>query len=188
MNSEDNSLEGQLLIAMPQMPDPRFSKSVIYICSHTQDGAMGIVINKPADSIDVDQLLQQLEITNSNKNNNIGVYFGGPVEASRGFVLHSTDYMNESTLLLGNGFALTETIEVINSIASGEGPSKSILALGYAGWEKGQLDVEIKNNGWLIAPADTELVFDTNNSDKWEFSAKRIGINIEQISSDLGHA
>jgi len=187
MIQEQISLVGQLLVATPHMPDPRFTRAVIYICAHSEDGAMGIVINKPAENIKFRDLINQLGVDNM-VDNPIHIYFGGPVESARGFVLHSTDYIHDSTLVVDEKFALTGTLDIIKSIAEGHGPKNSILALGYAGWNEGQLDDEILTNGWLTAPADCELVFRTQNHIKWEMSAQRIGIDLEKISGDLGRA
>ena len=137
------NLEGDLLVAMPNMTDPRFSKAVIYICAHTEDGAMGVVINKPVENVAFNELLEQIGFSSISPKDHIRVYFGGPVESARGFVLHSTDYIDDSTLVINKQFALTSTIDVIKALANGAGPSESILALGYAGWEAGQLDDEI---------------------------------------------
>ena len=188
MSDDSTSLGGQLLVAMPNMPDPRFSRSVIYLCAHTDDGAMGLVINKPIDSLTFPDLLKQLEIETGDAEQQIRVHFGGPVESARGFVLHSADYEHESTLVVNEQFSLTATIDVLKALADGSGPGRSILALGYAGWAPGQLDDEIRNNGWLTAPASEQLVFEIDNEQKWEASAQQIGIDLGKLSSDAGHA
>ncbi|MBR73011.1 MAG: hypothetical protein CMM30_08755 [Rhodospirillaceae bacterium] len=185
---KENSFVGQLLVATPHMTDKRFSKSVIYICAHDKYGAMGIVVNKPLENVEFNEVLDQLGIDNTTENNPISVYLGGPVEPNRGFVLHTSDYMHESTLIINNIFAVTSSLDIMKDICKGRGPKHSILAIGYAGWGNGQLDQEILTNGWLIAPADTNLVFETKNNMKWDLSAQNIGINIEKLSGDLGQA
>jgi putative transcriptional regulator len=181
-------LEGYLLVAMPTMPDPRFARSVIYICAHSEDGAMGLVVNKLLDSLSFPDLLKQLELETESVDDRIQVHFGGPVEAARGFVLHSTDYDHEATMRVDDDFALTATVDVLKAMAEGQGPRQSLLALGYAGWAPGQLDSEIQNNGWLTVPADEELVFGLAHGGKWEQAAARLGIDLGKLSGTAGHA
>ncbi|MBL27333.1 MAG: YqgE/AlgH family protein [Rhodospirillaceae bacterium] len=188
MDTDSSYLQGQLLIAMPQMSDPRFARTVIYMCAHSADGAMGLVINKPIGSLTFAELMDQMGIELGEIDDQIRVHFGGPVESSRGFVLHTTDYVQESTLVVNEEFALTATVDVLKSIADGSGPSKSILALGYAGWSPGQLDGEIQANGWLNVAADPELVFASANDDKWERALAKVGIDLSALSSLTGHA
>jgi len=183
-----NRLTGSLLLAMPQMKDDRFMRSVVYICAHTSDGAMGLVINKVVESVNFPELLDQLNISSGSANREIRVHFGGPVETGRGFVLHSADYVQDATLVINEHFALTATVDILKSIANGEGPQKSILALGYAGWEPGQLDQEIQANGWLSLPADNDLVFDAKPNTKWEKAMGKIGIDFNMLSGQAGHA
>ena len=190
-NKDENQkgyLTGNLLIAMPQMEDERFVRSVVYVCAHTSDGAMGIVINKVVDSISFPDLLKQLSIGLKEKNEKILVHFGGPVETGRGFVLHSADYVQDATLVINKQFALTATIDILKDIAGGDGPQKCILALGYAGWSPGQLDKEIQANGWLSVPADNELVFGNEPDVKWERAMAKIGIDFSMLSGNAGHA
>ena len=181
-------LEGQLLVAMPTMGDPRFARSVIYLCAHSDDGAMGLVVNKLLESLSFTDLLEQLDIEAHGVNEDIRVHFGGPVEAARGFVLHSTDYAHEATMRVDEGFALTATIDVLKAMAEGRGPRLSMLALGYAGWAPGQLDNEIQENGWLTVPADEELVFDRDQDGKWERAVGRLGIDPGNLSGVSGRA
>lgn len=188
MDNGTGYLEGQLLVAMPNMPDPRFARTVIYLCAHTSDGAMGLVVNKLIDSLSFPDLLQQLGIETEDVNDQIRVHFGGPVEAARGFVLHSTDYVHDATMIVDDQFALTATIDVLKAMAEGQGPRHSLLALGYAGWAPGQLDTEIQNNGWLTVPAAEDLVFSSNNEDKWESAVGRLGFDPSMLSSDSGRA
>jgi putative transcriptional regulator len=183
-----NRLTGNLLLAMPQMKDDRFMRSVVYVCAHTSDGAMGLVINKIVESVNFPELLDQLNIDSESANPAIRVHFGGPVETGRGFVLHSADYVQDATLVINEHFALTATVDILKSIANGEGPKKSILALGYAGWEPGQLDKEIQANGWLSLPADDDLVFDVRPNTKWEKAMGKIGIDFNMLSGQAGHA
>jgi putative transcriptional regulator len=181
-------LQGRLLIAMPTMQDPRFQRSVIYICAHSATGAMGLVVNKPIAGVSFPDLLRQLGIESSSGGPSIRIHNGGPVEPGRGFVLHSTDYLREATLLIGSQFGLTATLDVLKAIAEGHGPRQSLLALGYAGWGPGQLDTEIQANGWLLAPATESLLFGRDDGRKWQAALDAIGINPEKLSSEAGHA
>jgi putative transcriptional regulator len=181
-------LAGQMLIAMPQMQDPRFSRSLVYLCAHTAEGAMGLVVNRLFNSLSFPDLLQQLDIEPTPVCDPIRIHFGGPVEAGRGFVLHSTDYVQETTLLVDGQVGLTATIDVLRAIAEGRGPHRSILALGYAGWGAGQLDREILENAWLTAPADDDLLFGNGIEHKWERAINRIGADVTMLSSEAGHA
>lgn len=181
-------LTGQLLIAMPQMRDPRFARSVIYMCAHNQEGAMGLVINRLVGSITFPDLLAQLGIDHQGRGEEIRIHFGGPVESGRGFVLHSADYVQTGTMVVNGGVALTATIDILKDIAGGKGPKHSILALGYAGWGPGQLDAEIQGNGWLSAPADENLVFGNDLDQKWEGAIRKIGVNFSMLSGEAGHA
>ena len=187
-NSEASYLSGQLLVAMPSMPDPRFSKAVIYICAHNAEGAMGLVINRSIDSLSFPDLLEQLGIETVNVDQQIRVLFGGPVESGRGFVLHSPDYQQEATLVVDESIALTATVDILKAIAGGIGPDHSLLALGYAGWGPGQLDGELKANGWLHVDADEELVFGSALELKWERALGKIGIDPSMLSNTVGNA
>ncbi|MCE3247046.1 MAG: hypothetical protein K0R41_871 [Geminicoccaceae bacterium] len=185
----ESSLAGQLLVAMPQMADPRFARSVVYLCAHSVDGAMGLVVNRLIESLSFQNLLEQIGVEqDGSAARDMPVHFGGPVESSRGFVLHSTDYMQDSTLVIEDEIALTATIDVLKAIARGDGPRHRVLALGYAGWAAGQLDAEIQANGWLLVPADLELVFGLDNDTKWERAIAKIGIDLTLLSSEAGHA
>ncbi|MEQ8194995.1 MAG: YqgE/AlgH family protein [Rhodospirillales bacterium] len=184
----ETSLSGQLLVAMPGMPDPRFSKTVIYMCAHNSEGAMGLVVNRPIESLSFPDLLEQLGIGTDQMNQQIRVLFGGPVESGRGFVLHSSDYRQEATMPVDEKVALTATVDILKAIAGGVGPNQSLLALGYAGWGPGQLDGEIKANGWLNVDADDSLVFDDGLDTKWERALKKIGIDPLLLSNEAGNA
>lgn len=181
-------LSGKLLIAMPNMRDPRFERTVIYVCAHNEDGALGLVLNRLIESLSFHELLSQLGIDNSKLKQEIRVHFGGPVEPGRGFVLHSADYLQESSLQVTDEVAMTATVEILKDIAIGGGPRQKLLALGYAGWSPGQLDREIQENGWLHAPADEMLLFDLELEDKWERAISKIGFDVSMLSSDSGHA
>lgn len=188
-NSSDGYLTGQLLIAMPGMGDPRFQKAVIYVCAHSDQGAMGLVVNKPMPSIDFAELLEQLDVEHEGEAvADLKVHFGGPVESGRGFVLHSTDFVDDGTMLVDQEVGLTATLDILRAIASGKGPDRHILALGYAGWGPGQLDTEITDNGWLFAPADQSILFDPDMSTKWERAISKLGINPAMLSAEAGHA
>ena len=189
-------LDGQLLVAMPSMSDKRFAKAVIYLCAHSDEGAMGLIINHRADNITFATLLERLEITTDDQAIVMPppvaekhVHFGGPVETGRGFVLHSTDYYaDNSTLEIDDHMSLTATIDILKAIATGTGPDQSILALGYAGWSSGQLEGEIQANGWLHCPADPDLVFDPDIDAKYTRALAKIGIDPSHLVSDAGHA
>ena len=188
MAKNSGYFEGQLLAAMPQMTDRRFAQSVIYLCAHSADGAMGLVVNKLIDGITFPDLLQQLNIESTSGNDKIQVHFGGPVESGRGFVLHSDDYVQETTLVIRDGVALTATIDVLRAISEGKGPNRCLLALGYAGWAPGQLDSEIRANGWLNVSADENLIFGRQLDKKWSRAISKLGIDLSSLSTTAGHA
>ena len=187
--SQDGSyVTGQLLIAMPGMRDERIAKSVIYMCAHSEEGAMGLVLNQRLDALTFAELISQLELDEKHLSKDVPVHFGGPVESGRGFVLHTSDYQQDATLEVLNGVALTASVEILRAIAQGKGPQKSLLALGYAGWGPGQLDMEIRANGWLQVPSDSEIIFDIEPDTKWERAIQRLGIDPRMLSDDVGHA
>jgi putative transcriptional regulator len=179
---------GHLLVAMPSMSDARFERSVIYMCAHNPDGAMGLVINRPFDQMSFPDLLEQLEIASGPKTRQILLRSGGPVESGRGFVLHSDDYMHDGSMRVMPGIALTATIDILKALAVGDGPQRSLLALGCAGWSAGQLEGEIQRNGWLTVPADADLVFDQGLDTLWQRAIGRLGIDLSRLSGDAGHA
>ena len=181
-------LEGQLLIAMPNIGDSRFDRTVIYMCAHSEEGAMGLILNKLADEITFDELLEQLEVPTPSDHDEIRIHVGGPVDTGRGFVLHTRDYLQSTTMPVGDHFGLTATIDILKSIAAGEGPKQSLLALGYAGWGAGQLDNEIQANGWLNVEADLDLMFDRQVDTKWDRAVKKLGVDPSFLSGDAGHA
>jgi putative transcriptional regulator len=189
-------LDGQMLIAMPTMQDERFSRSLIYVCAHSTEGAMGIVVNHPATNINFSDLLVQLEVIPATdlielppQAGTVKVLKGGPVETSRGFVLHSADFfINDSTLPIDEGICLTATLDILKAIARGNGPTSAVLALGYAGWAAGQLENEIQENGWLHCSADPELIFGDDIESKYERALSKIGVTAGMLSSEAGHA
>ena len=189
-------LDGQLLIAMPVMGDPRFERSVIYLCAHSAEGAMGIIVNRPAGSIDFPGLLVQLDIIKKadqiklpENAETLKVLKGGPVETGRGFVLHSSDfYIKDATLRIDDGVCLTATVDILKAIAKGTGPKHAILALGYAGWAPGQLETEIQDNGWLHCDADADLIFGSDVEKKYTRALRKIGIDPGMLSNEAGHA
>ena len=189
LNTDIPHLDGKLLIAMPGMGDPRFDKSLIYICAHSEDGAMGLIINKPAVDLQFSDLLDQLKITPAQSYRPIEVHFGGPVEHGRGFVLHSKDYIAEdSTLEVNDEFGMTATLDILEDISQGKGPNVCLLALGYAGWGPGQLEEEIRENGWLTCDADAALIFSPSNQDKWHDAIVSLGIDPRMLSATGGSA
>jgi putative transcriptional regulator len=188
-------LDGQLLIAMPVMTDKRFARSVIYMCAHSKDGAMGLIINQRATNIDFPDLLERLGLSSSatgaeaERKKTRTVHVGGPVESGRGFVLHSADYqVHDQTLQIDSSVCLTATIDILKAIAGGAGPNRSILALGYAGWSAGQLESEIAANGWLNCPADPDLVFSSDLERKYDRALAKLGVDLSHLVSDIGHA
>ena len=189
-------LDGQCLIAMPGMADTRFSRSVVYICAHSEDGAMGIIVNKPAADTRFPDLLVQLDVIPPeelirlpSQAERLQVLRGGPVETKRGFVLHSADFFLESaTLPIDDGICLTATLDILRAIAIGSGPENAVLALGYAGWGAGQLESEIQANGWLHCAADPALLFDDGIDTKYNRALGKIGIDPAFLSSEAGHA
>lgn len=181
-------LTGQLLIAMPQMQDLRFERSVIYVCMHNADGAMGLMVNRLADQLTFPDLLEQLGVETGGERIDLPIHVGGPVESGRGFVLHTNDYAQGSTIKVDETASLTATIDILKDIAAGCGPRQALLALGYAGWGAGQLDGEIHQNAWLSVPADEALIFDEDAKFKWERSIAKLGVDISSLSGDVGHA
>jgi len=189
-------LDGQLLIAMPSMADKRFARSVVYMCAHSADGAMGIVINKLAGEVTFRDLLVQLDIVQARDEpdlpggvDNVRVHRGGPVETGRGFVLHSADFFLENaTLPIAEGICLTATLEILRAISDGRGPDRALLALGYAGWAAGQLEFEIGANGWLNCQADSSILFDDDIDAKYERALATIGVQPAMLSGEAGHA
>ncbi|MGF7159718.1 putative transcriptional regulator [Rhodoligotrophos appendicifer] len=189
-------LHGKILIAMPSVIDEDFNRAVVFLCAHSADGAMGIVLNKPAENISFPDLLGRLGILPAPEGICLApdtlkrlVYVGGPVERSRGFVIHTSDYhSDESTLPIEEGIGLTATIDVLRAIAFGEGPRHALLALGYAGWGPGQLEQEFRQNGWLFCDPDEDLLFHERTSEKYEKALSKIGVDLRLLSTEAGHA
>ena len=187
--SPDNfHLTGQLLIAMPTMEDPRFSQSVIYLCAHTDEGAMGLVVNRPLASPTFEDLLRQLDVAPAPPARQIALCDGGPVDGARGFVLHTADWTGDGSLQVNDSIALTASLDVLQAIAAGHGPREGFLALGYASWGAGQLDEEMQANAWLTAPATVDLVFDDDHTTKWRRAFATLRIDPLQLSGRAGHA
>jgi putative transcriptional regulator len=192
---ESRYLDGQFLVAMPGMADDRFARAVIYVCAHSAEGAMGIVLNRPASDLNFPDLLVQLDIVPEAERislpkrvGRMQVLMGGPVETSRGFVLHSSDFFIEnSTLPIDEGICLTATLDILKAIAKGDGPQSAVLALGYAGWAPGQLETEINQNGWLHCSADLELIFGQDTEHKYTKALRKIGIDLGMLSTEAGH-
>jgi putative transcriptional regulator len=184
-----NFLQGKLLIAMPGMGDPRFEKSVIFMCSHSEEGAMGIIVNKPIEQLRFREMVERLDLKLNDKTPDMPVLFGGPVEDSRGFVLHSPDYKAEdATVSVLTDVSLTGTMDILRELAGGAGPAKALFALGYAGWGPGQIESEIRLNGWVHCDADGTIVFDTDLDGKWRNALLCLGIDITLLSSQAGRA
>lgn len=194
--AKSHYLDGQLLIAMPGMTDKRFARSLVYVCTHSAEGAMGLIVNQRASHISFPQLLQQLGIVTKNAAESVPpeilikeVHVGGPVDTKRGFVLHSADYFAATnTMAIDSSISLTATIDILKAMAKGTGPDKAMLALGYAGWGAGQLEAEMQHNGWLHCPADPDIVFSRDVDLKYNKALARIGIDISHLVSDAGHA
>lgn len=197
---EDNmdktlSLTGQFLIAMPGMGDQRFEKSVIFVCAHSEDGAMGFIINQSMMSPDIGEFFTKLEIITDEEQDTVSeelahrsLNMGGPVEPGRGFVLHTPDYESETSLKIGDNVCLTATLEILRAIAMGRGPEQILLVLGYSGWGAGQLESEIISNGWLNCEADHDILFDQNHETKYERALAILGVDPLLLSSESGHA
>ena len=182
-------LTGKLIVAMPAMGDPRFVKSVILICAHTDQGAMGLIVNKPMNDFSFSDLLTQLKIAVSPAGRDIRIHFGGPVERGRGFVLHSGEYRGGgATTPVRGGYGMTATLDVLEALAQGEGPQKAILALGYSGWGAGQLESEIARNDWLVADAADDLIFSVKDGAKWAGALRQMGIEPLTLSPLGGRA
>ena len=182
-------LEGKLLVAMPGMGDTRFEHSVVLMCSYSDKGAMGLIINKPSRDVRMSDVLDQLEIAPTQEANEMQVHFGGPVETGRGFVLHSSEYRSSlHTLKISDSFGMTATLDILEEIARGKGPERALMMLGYAGWGPGQLEQEISRNGWLTADAPSNLVFQVPAAQKWAAALESLGVDPVSLSSAAGRA
>ncbi|MCK8463931.1 YqgE/AlgH family protein [Aliiroseovarius sp. S1339] len=192
MSATDNismDLSGKLLIAMPGMGDPRFEHSVVFMCAHSPEGAMGLIINKPAPEVSLGDILTQLDIEAGSMTKATDVFFGGPVEGARGFVLHSGEYDNDaSTLKVDDAFSMTATRDILEAMANGVGPANTLAALGYAGWSPGQLEAEIQQNAWLTCDAEQAIVFSDDSDGKWKAALAKLGVDPLLLSAQGGHA
>ena len=189
MEDSDSPLAGQLLVAMPEMSDPRFANTVIYMCAHSDEGSMGLIVNKPTPEIRFSGLLDQMDIPTAPMGREVPVVYGGPVDAQRGFVLHSSDYASDDgTLDDDDEFRMTATQDVLEDLARGDGPQQAIMALGYAGWGPGQLDYEIAQNGWLMCPSTADILFGADHGHKWQAALQSIGVNPLMLSAAAGRA
>lgn len=191
MNASINSgyLEGNLLVATPNVTGTNFSKSVIFLCAHSAEGAMGIIINHTLDNVRYADLFEQLTLPTAALHQNLPVHYGGPVEVNRGFVIyeHEGRFLPEAMLTVG-GIAISGSLGILKSIAAGAGPKRSLLALGYAGWAAGQLESEMEENSWISVPASIDLIFDQANTHKWERAAMLQGVDLRKLSTVAGHA
>lgn len=181
-------LAGQLLVATPVIDTGCFQKSVIYVFAHSADGAMGIIINQPLELVNYTSLIEGLDIPMDAANKQLPVYFGGPVERARGFVIHSTDYTREFSLIRHGDLAVTASSTILQDMAAGKGPKNAALIVGYAGWTAGQLEAEIEQNSWITVPATADLVFNTENELKWATASKSLGVDMAFFSTTVGHA
>ena len=181
-------LTGKFLIAMPSLDESSFGRSVIFMCNHDSDGAMGIVVNKPFEVLDFAGLLEQLDIDNEKDVPDLPIHEGGPVEPGRGFVLHSADYSQESTLMINNTHGMTATVDILKAIMEGDGPQNYLVALGYAGWSANQLEQEIQDNSWMISDGNDIILFDTEFNQKWPRAMAMLGIDVSMLSAEAGHA
>ncbi|MEX0281710.1 MAG: YqgE/AlgH family protein [Arenibacterium sp.] len=182
-------LTGKILIAMPGMGDPRFERSVVFMCSHSDEGAMGLIVNKPVPDLSLLSLLGQLEIAADDVDERTPVYFGGPVEGARGFVLHSPDYTSGlHSLNVNEAFSMTATLDILEELGAGKGPDRALMVLGYAGWGPGQLEGEISMNGWLTGEASPEIVYEADDPVKWEMALNTLGVDPLTLSASAGRA
>ena len=186
----ESFLEGKLLIAMPGMSDPRFERGVIFMCAHSLDkGAMGLMVNKPIAGLGFRDLMEKLEIRVTANTPDFPILFGGPVDTGRGFVLHSGDYEGEQTTLpVSEDISLTASLDILRAMSKGEGPGKALFALGYAGWRPGQIEDEIRLNGWVHCDPDSEVLFDLDLESRWSFALKKMGIDVSALSAEAGRA
>lgn len=188
LHSPSGFLDGKLLVATPKIHGSCFDKAVIYLCVHNAGGAMGVIINHKVETIAFNDLLGQLNIPSATDQRNVPIHFGGPVEATRGFILHSSDYRQPDTIVNRDEVALSSSVSMLREIAQGRGPSQGILALGYTGWSAGQLESELEEGSWIAVPASKELLFGANNGDKWLLAAASQGIDFGRFSPHVGHA
>jgi putative transcriptional regulator len=182
------SLAGHLLIATPVVKGSCFERSVIYLCAHNKDGAMGIIVNYPVETVAFREIFDQLGIGSAPGARGLPIHFGGPVESSRGFVLHGGGYQPQHSIISRDGIYVTASVSILQDLAEGQGPEKGMLALGYAGWAAGQLESEIETGSWIVAAASPELMFDADNETKWSLAISSMGIDLGHLSTHVGHA
>ncbi len=182
------SLAGHLLISTPAIQGSFFTRSMVYLCAHNEEGAMGVIVNYPVENIRLTEIFDQLGIHAATKPRDLPVHFGGPVESNRGFIVHEAEYPAEGCLIAKDGIAVTASLSILQDLAEGKGPKNGMLVLGYAGWAAGQLESEIETGSWIIAPATRQLVFDTANDLKWNVAIASMGIDLGHLSTDVGHA
>lgn len=191
-NETSPYLAGKLLLAMPGLGDPRFHKAVILICTHDENGAMGLVVNDQSLNLSFDKLMEQLKVTKdtilSPQIASIPVHIGGPVDKGRGFMLHGHDFTHDETIRINDQFGVTGTLDALKHVTQGQGPDDMLFILGYAGWEAGQLDNELQQNAWLIADSHHDLVFKSENAEKWSLAVNTLGFDPAMLSSDAGRA
>ncbi len=194
MNVSDNYKKGffknRILISTPSLKGDVFENSIIYVCEHNEFGAMGIIINRKLKEVEINNLIEKFKINSNIEINflNTTIYFGGPVDANRGFIIHTTDYICDDTKIINGEVALTGTMDILKTIADGKGPKKSLFALGYAGWDASHLEQEVYDNNWLLVDVDEDLLFNPDNSTKWEKAMLKLGVDPTTFSSDMGHA
>ena len=186
MKTKKKFLSGKFIIASPTMSDPRFHKAVIYMISHKNEGAMGIIINQPIIETKINSIIESEDLKNNINIDNIPITFGGPVDTKKGFILHTSEFKDKTTIEVDKNVFLTSNINILKSIVKGKGPKKSLFALGYAGWYAGQLEEELTNDGWLIAPGNSSLIFECEIKNKWKEAMKSIGINPNFLNSKSG--
>ena len=189
LNSETPGyLEGQLIVATPQLTNSCFDKAVIYMCVHNVNGAMGVIVNQKVENVEFSDLLEQLKIESPGITTGLPIHFGGPIDTTRGFILHSDDYLNDEQLVHHNGIALTSSLHMLKDIADGNGPRQGLLTLGYAGWGAGQIEKEIEENSWITMPCRRDVIFASDNEAKWENAGRTLGLDIHRLSPFVGHA
>lgn len=189
LDTNDGFLLGKLLVALPGMPDPRFEKSVILMCAHSDQGAMGIIVNKPFEGLSFRELVERLDVKVTADTPDPPILFGGPVGTGQGFVLHSSEFGNgEATMPVTSEISLTATIEILRAIAEGRGPQKALFALGYAGWGPGQIENELMSNGWIPCDVQKDILFDLDCALKWQAALGSIGADISGLSAEAGRA
>jgi putative transcriptional regulator len=186
--TKGGSLAGRLLVAMPVVQGSCFDRSVVYLCAHNEAGAMGVIVNYPVENIHLHDILEQLGINRKMQLHDLPVHFGGPVEANRGFVIHSDEYPSTECIIRQDGVAVTASVSILQALSEGRGPSRGMLVLGYAGWAPGQLESEIESGSWIVAPVNTQLLFNTGNDLKWNVALASMGIDLGHLSNDIGHA